>query len=89
MVPLARGGADDESNRVTTSQLRSAAKAHWTLEELGWSLRPAGSLADWDGLTGWFRATLAASPELARNAAVRPWARLLDRALPGRLSESR
>ena len=35
LVPVARGGADNESNYVTISMLRNSAKAHWTLEELG------------------------------------------------------
>lgn len=51
VLPITRGGGDGETNWVTTSMLRNAAKANWTLEELGWSLWPPGSLADWDGLT--------------------------------------
>lgn len=54
VVPVARGGADDESNWVTTSMLRNAAKSNWTLEEVGWTLVPAGDLLQWDGLLGWF-----------------------------------
>jgi hypothetical protein len=50
VLPIARGGSDQESNWVTTSMLRNAAKANWTLEELGWGLRPPGSLTNWDGL---------------------------------------
>lgn len=38
VVPVARGGADDETNWVTTSMLRNSAKSHWTLEELGRTL---------------------------------------------------
>ncbi len=86
--PLARGGADTRENRVTTSMLHHAAKANWTLEELGWRLRVSGSLADWDGLTGWFRDVLAAKPELARHAPVAAWARLLERALVTRRAET-
>lgn len=36
VVPVARGGADEERNWVTTSMLRNSAKAQWTLDELGW-----------------------------------------------------
>ena len=54
VLPVARGGPDDEGNWVTTSMLRNAAKANWTLEELGWTLCPVGSLTDWDGLTALF-----------------------------------
>lgn len=51
--PVARGGVDAEDNWATTSMLRNGAKAHWTLQELGWSLQPGGKLEDWDGLTSW------------------------------------
>jgi hypothetical protein len=54
VVPVARSGSDSDANWVTTSMLRNTAKANWTLEELGWSLYPAGSLADWDGLMSLF-----------------------------------
>src|SRR5688500_18562286 len=35
VVPVARGGIDNESNWVTTSMLRNSAKSCWTLQELG------------------------------------------------------
>src|SRR5436305_1185117 len=43
-VPVARGGADDESNWITTSMVRNAAKSgsHWT-NSAGRSTRPATS----------------------------------------------
>jgi len=52
VVPVARGGGDEESNWVTTSMLRNMAKGQATLEELGWELGPPGCLEDWDGLMG-------------------------------------
>ncbi|MGI8906292.1 MAG: HNH endonuclease [Candidatus Sumerlaeaceae bacterium] len=54
IVPITRGGADDESNWVTTSMLRNSAKQLWTLEELGWQLHPPGDLDQWDGQIHWF-----------------------------------
>jgi hypothetical protein len=54
IVPIARGGADDETNWATTSMLRNSAKSNWTLQELGWQLVPAGDLREWDGLLAWF-----------------------------------
>jgi hypothetical protein len=54
VVPIARGGWDDEANLVSTSTLHNSAKANWTLEELGWSLHPPGALSQWDGLLAWF-----------------------------------
>jgi hypothetical protein len=50
IVPIARGGEDAETNWVTTSQLQNSAKANWTLKELRWTLVPAGSVEEWDGL---------------------------------------
>ena len=47
IVPIARGGAHDETNWATTSMLRNSAKSNWTLEELGWQLVPAGDLREW------------------------------------------
>jgi hypothetical protein len=54
ILPVSRGGLDDESNWVTTSMLRNSAKANFTLDELGWPLYPPGDMKDWDGLLGWF-----------------------------------
>lgn len=54
VVPLARGGADDEENVVTTSMLRNAAKANWLVSELGWPAPTAAASTDWDGLLPWF-----------------------------------
>ena len=50
IIPVARGGPDDEVNWVTTSMLRNSAKSNWTLDELGWQLVPSGNLKDWNGL---------------------------------------
>ena len=54
VVPVSKGGADEEQNWVSTSMLRNNAKSNWTLEELGWELKPKGDVKNWDGLTGWF-----------------------------------
>ena len=48
ILPVSRGGTDDESNWATTSMLRNSAKANFTLDELGWSLCPPGDMKDWD-----------------------------------------
>jgi len=54
IVPVARGGADDATNWVTTSMLHNSAKSNWTLEELGWQLVPPGDFQQWDGTLRWF-----------------------------------
>ncbi len=75
VVPIARGGRDEESNWVTTSMLRNSAKANWTLEELGWSLLPPGDPAVWDGLLTWFMRYVRIHPELLQNARIAAWRR--------------
>jgi len=54
IVPVSRGGKDDMSNWVSTSQLRNSAKSNWLLEELDWKLFEPGNLEEWDGMLGWF-----------------------------------
>lgn len=73
VVPVSRGGADDETNWVTTSMLRNSAKANWTLEELNWALMPLGASDGWDGLAGWFVQYVDRCPEVADTAYVRRW----------------
>jgi hypothetical protein len=68
LEPVSRGGADSVDNWVSTSMLKNAAKANFTLEELGWSLHPPGDLAQWDGLTNWFIRQLAKNAGLAQSA---------------------
>ncbi|WP_307718294.1 HNH endonuclease [Rhodococcus zopfii] len=74
-VLVARGGEDVESNWVSTSMLRNSAKAHWTLEELGWSLYPSGDHIQWDGLSGWFVDYLTGHPELMAEQYLATWFR--------------
>lgn len=73
VVPVARGGADSEANWMTTSMLRNAAKANWTLEELGWSLHPPGLLTDWDGLTKLFLDFVASDGSMLEDGYLRRW----------------
>jgi hypothetical protein len=73
-VPVSRGGDNDSvDNLVTTSMPRNSAKAHWLLEELGWSLKPCGDFAEWDGLLGWFIAQTAADSSLLQTRSLRIW----------------
>jgi hypothetical protein len=81
LVPVSRGGADDDSNWVTTSMARNSAKGNWTLEQLGWALRPSGSFSDWDGLLGWFLAHTQKRPELIVGQSMRQWQRAAKAAL--------
>lgn len=73
VVPVSRGGADDESNWVTTSMLRNSAKANFTLDELGWELLSTGG-DRWDGMMGWFVQQVEADIAKRQDAYLRKWA---------------
>lgn len=74
--PIARGGLDVPENWVTTSQQRNSAKAHWLLEELGWTLQPRpADTSGWDGLTSWFIEFVAQNPEHLSDSYVARWHR--------------
>ena len=69
VVPVSRGGNDDEPNWVTASMLSNQAKAQWTLEELGWELHGPGAVTEWDGLSRWLVDYLATNPTVLAEAA--------------------
>lgn len=74
VVPVARGGLHVEQNWVTTSQRMNSAKAHWLLEEIGWSMRAAGDVREWDGLMGWFLQFVELHPGLCADSKIlRKW----------------
>lgn len=79
VVPVCRGGADDDANLVTTSMLRNSAKANWLLEELGWELAPPRQMNNWDGLLGWFRRFLATDSSFLADTYVLRWHRAASR----------
>ena len=81
--PVSRGGADQEGNLVSTSMVKNAAKANFTLEELGWQLFPPGNLALWDGLMGWFVRQAPQIPAAALSPYIRRWADAATRAMGG------
>lgn len=74
VVPIARGGLDDEENIVTTSMLKNQIKANWLLEEIGWELHPPGDLSEWNGLRDWFVQTCPSYPNIiAADPGLRKW----------------
>ena len=73
IMPVSRGGTDDERNWVTTSMLRNSAKGNFTLDELGWSLYPSGDMKDWDGLLGWFIEQANADRAVLDDPYLREW----------------
>ncbi len=75
LVPVSRGGADDESNWVTTSMARNSAKGNWSVEDLGWTLHPPGDFAEWDGLLNWYVHYTEKHPEALLDDSMRQWRR--------------
>jgi hypothetical protein len=81
VLPISRGGDDDESNWVTTSMVRNAAKSAFTLDELGWQLHPPGEMATWDGLVGWFLAQAQVDRAVLDDSYLRQWFAAADQLL--------
>ena len=75
VVPVSRGGLDEQSNWATTSQLMNAAKANWSLDQLGWRLLDPSPSGEWDGLTRWCLKFVRSREELMKNDYVRKWVR--------------
>jgi 5-methylcytosine-specific restriction endonuclease McrA len=73
VFPIARGGADEESNWICTSMLRNAIKSNWTLDEVGWQLLPPGDLSKWDGLIHWFVDYVEENESILENGDVSKW----------------
>ena len=80
VMPLARGGEDNETNAVSTSMLRNSAKSSWLLEELGWELQPAGKLEEWDGLFYWFLEYIGNHKDYLQDRYIQRWYRAATRA---------
>lgn len=81
LIPVARGGQDNESNWVTTSMIRNSAKSNWTIEEIGWKLLDKGQLKDWDGLLHYFLELTNKNPEYEQDKYVYSWKWNLIRAM--------
>ncbi len=75
VVPVARGGRDDEDNLVSTSMFRNSAKANSTLEELGWSLHAPGDLSQWDGMLVWCMEFIENDRKLLKDNYIGRWHR--------------
>ena len=83
VVPVARGGADEESNWVTTSMARNSAKMNFTIDQLGWTLHPGGDFDEWDGLMRWSVEYGRGKPELLGISTLKTWHRAAKRVLNG------
>jgi hypothetical protein len=73
VVPVARGGQDEENSWITTSMVRNSAKSNWTIEELGWKLYDKGQLDNWDGLTNYFLELTNKNPRYEKDNYISAW----------------
>ena len=73
VLPIARGGPDNDENLVTTSMMNNQAKSNRSLDDLGWKLHPAGKLADWDGLLEATFSLIAGQPKLLNDKYLCRW----------------
>lgn len=81
IVPVSRGGADEEANWVSTSQLRNGAKSNWLLEELGWVLHEPGRLDEWDGMMSWYITHIDQNQTFLADSYLSAWYRAAKRML--------
>lgn len=62
IYPIALGGKDIPENWASTSMINNSAKANFTLEQLGWTLKEKGDIREWDGLSNTFPSTFLKKP---------------------------
>lgn len=86
LAPQARGGDGGDDNPVTTSMARNAARGALDLADWGWTPRPAGRLAEWDGLAGRYLDSVRARPALAARPPWQGFTAALKAALPAAYS---
>ena len=75
LVPVSKGGSNEELNLVTTSMARNSAKGNWTLADLGWTLFPPGKMKEWDGLMSWYVDYCRSRPEIMTKSWAKAWYR--------------
>jgi len=73
VVPVARGGADDESNWVCCSMLTNSTKSNWTLDQLQWELLPPGDIDKWDGMISWLVKQVEVDRQLLSTPYIKSW----------------
>ena len=73
VVPIAIGGRDEPDDWATTSMLNNAVKSNWSLEQLRWSLYPAGDFNEWDGLTKLFVKLVEKDELLLKDNYIKSW----------------
>ena len=73
VYPIAKGGHDNQENWVTTSMKNNSIKSNYTIEEIGWSLYPTGSIEEWDGMTQALIDLVNMKEELLKDQYIKSW----------------
>jgi 5-methylcytosine-specific restriction endonuclease McrA len=81
LIPIARGGNNNDENLITTSMKHNSIKSNWTIEEIGWKLYNKGLLNNWDGLTHYFIDLINIKPDYEKDKYIHDWKLALYRAL--------
>lgn len=81
LIPIARGGCNNDLNLITTSMIRNSAKSNWTIEEIGWKLQEKGQLNNWDGLIHHFIDLTDRNPDYEQDKYVSSWKVVLLKAM--------
>ena len=71
VYPVSLGGRDAAENWATTSMVHNSVKSNFTLEQLGWTLKDAGDIRKWNGLSTEFVALVEANPHLKQVGRVK------------------
>lgn len=82
LLPVAKGGADIESNWMTCSMLTNSIKSNWTLDQLQWKQLPVGNPQDWDGMIYWFIKQVERDNNLLNNKYIKTWFNAAKEVLP-------
>lgn len=73
IFPIALGGKDEPDNWASTSMVNNSAKSNFTLEQLHWTLKPAGNIKEWDGLSSQFVKIVEQDNSLLENKKIKDW----------------
>ncbi len=73
VIPVAKGGADNESNWVCCSMLTNSIKSSWTLDQLQWKLLPPGDIEKWDGMFPWLLRQVECDRQLLDVPYIKSW----------------
>ncbi len=73
ILPIALGGTDTPENWVSTSMANNSVKSNFILEQIGWTLKPAGDIKDWDGLSEQFIHIVETDTNLLRIKRINDW----------------